>query len=207
MTYKADDISLLLPSFQPIVEKVLRLVTAAGYKPVLKDGWRSLSEAEANAKRGTGIVSSMHCYGCAADVICSDHGWDCDAHKCDFYRALGAAAVAAGAVWGGNWPNKPDRPHFQAVLVSQQNLMRCLTTAPESALARDLVVQHYLGRTSLKIALLQLLEKGELTKEGLWVLRAYQYQSGLKVTGLMNPETRKRLEAIERPLPRTPSRF
>lgn len=121
---KEDDISLLLPSFRRRVEKLLERMRARGFTPVLRDGYRTPKQAAANARRGTGIRQSMHCYGAAADIICGHHGWN---HP-EFFRALGQEAERLGLIWGGRWRSR-DFPHVQAVRVRDQNALRAL---PES---------------------------------------------------------------------------
>lgn len=126
---KEDDINLLVPSFRPLVQRVLEGVRAAGYKPLLKDTLRTDAEAARNAARGTGSKGSMHCYGVAADVICAEHHWDCHKHGCDFFEVLGTEVEKVpGLVWGGRWTRGgkgPDKPHFQCVRPgTEQNEVR-----------------------------------------------------------------------------------
>ena len=138
--YREDDIELLLPSVRPRVQAVLDDMKALGYKPVLFDTLRRLDQALANAKKGSGVSLSMHLYGCAADIICDDHGWSCAAKKCKFFIKLGAVAKQHGFVWGGDWP-KRDMPHIQAVALKNQNAMRALGMSESSLEARDELAQ------------------------------------------------------------------
>lgn len=142
LRYKEDDINLLLPSFKPRVQGVLEDMRSLGYTPVLRDTVRTEAEAAANAAKGTGSVNSMHLYGCAADIICNDHGWACAAAKCKFYVKLGYAVEAHGMYWGGRF-KKVDQPHMQGVpaIPRAQNAIRALGHEPESAAKRDAMVK------------------------------------------------------------------
>jgi hypothetical protein len=161
--FKADDISLLLPAFRERIETVTARMRARGFSPLLKDGLRTPKEALKNAANKTGIVQSMHLYGCAADIICSVHGWDCDGAKGKkdgthhgFYEALGEEYKRSGIVWGGDWngngvadAHDNDRVHGQGVpaTAAAQNAMRALGTTAKSAAARNaLVIKHFAGR-------------------------------------------------------------
>jgi hypothetical protein len=125
--YRADDVDLLLPSFRQAVRDLLQALTERGFKPIPRDTLRTAEEALRNAKKGVGIVDSIHCHGAAVDVICDEHGWDCAANGCEFYAALGEIAEAMGLVWGGRWKRR-DLPHVQAIEVRDQNALRALTS-------------------------------------------------------------------------------
>lgn len=142
--YPADDLGLLLPSFQPIAGKLLATMTELGFEPVPFDTARTPTEAAANAVKGTGSVHSIHIWGCAMDVICDKHGWQCKAKGCKFYVALGREAKALGLIWGGDWP-KGDMPHVQVIPVAWQSRMRALDPGPAGLAARDALVQKYLS--------------------------------------------------------------
>lgn len=125
--YKADDVELLLPSFVPVAKRLLQALSERGFDPVSRDTLRTTEEALRNARKGTGIVDSIHCHGAAMDVICGEHGWDCHAHGCEFYAALGEIAEDLGLTWGGRWKRR-DLPHVQAIPVRDQNALRALPT-------------------------------------------------------------------------------
>ena len=134
MSYKADDVELLLPSFRPYVERLLAALEALGYPAVPRDTLRTPKEAEANASKGVGVKDSMHCYGAAVDVICATHGWSCHEHGCRFFEVLGEEAERIGLVWGGRWTRGgkgPDLPHVQAVAVKDQSRLRACKSAAE----------------------------------------------------------------------------
>lgn len=143
MRYKADDVGLLLPSFRERVEALLGRMRELGYQPVPRDTLRTPAEAAANARRGSGIADSIHCYGAAADVICDEHGWSCAQRGCGFFEQLGVVAEALGLTWGGRWPRR-DMPHVQAVTLAEQKRLRSLKTAEE----RDAFVRQRRGWTA-----------------------------------------------------------
>lgn len=139
--FKADDVGLLLPCFQPVVRELLRRMVMLGYEPVPRDTLRTPEEALRNAEKGVGIIDSIHCHGAAVDIICGVHGWDCAKHGCDFYAILGREAHGRGLVWGGSWP-KRDLPHVQAVTVREQSELRALQSWEE----KDEFVRRRLSR-------------------------------------------------------------
>lgn len=201
MPYRQDDISLLLPTFRTSVEGVLRRVRAAGHRPCLFDTLRSVEEAARNAARGKGIAGSMHLYGAAADIICDEHGWDCAKHKCEFYRAL-AVAVAAEGLVHGKFFTRVDLPHMQGVRVAHQAEMRLLGTTPESAFARDVLVQRHLAKTTLKREVLRMIN--EKRPVDAFLVKAYQREQGLHVTGELARTTLVRLGLEDAPKKRWP---
>lgn len=146
--YKQDDISLLLPTMAAKVKEVLDKMTALGFQPVLFDGLRTPAEALKNAAKGVGIVNSMHLYGCAADVICDQHGWTCADQRCKFFTKLVETVKSMGFVSGADFHDaqgrpKVDLPHFQAVTIADQHKMAALGTAADSISARDALVQAF----------------------------------------------------------------
>lgn len=192
MPYRQDDINLLLPSFRSRVERVLKGVRAAGYKPCLFDTLRTREEAARNAKKGTGSANSMHLYGCAADVICDEHGWSCDEHKCDFYRVLVDQVVAAGLV-SGRYFSKVDMPHMQGVRVGQQGEMRTIGSGPEGAVARDVLVRIFLEETSARYEIQKALRAGATPDAGL--VKLFQRSVALKPDGVLGPKTLAKVNA------------
>lgn len=179
MPYKQDDISLLLPTFRASVEGVIRRVRSAGHNPCLFDTLRTVEEAKRNAARGKGIVRSMHLYGAAADVICNIHGWDCAKNKCEFYRVL-ADAVAAEKLVHGKYFTRVDEPHMQGIRVAHQDEMRLLGVEPESAFARDVLVQRFLARTTIRIELVKMIQAGGAVDP--FLVKAYQREQNLAVS-------------------------
>ncbi len=136
--YKADDMSLLLPSFRAKMLLVVDDMLDLGHDIVVFDTGRSKREAAKNAARGVGRPNSIHCYGGACDCICGKHGWSCRAHGCSFFEDYGRVVEKHGLVWGGNFDRDPstddrldDRPHAQGMEVKDQNRFRALRTAAE----------------------------------------------------------------------------
>jgi hypothetical protein len=146
---REDDIELLLPTFRERVRSLLARMRALDFSPILFDGLRTPEEALRNSRKKTGIVLSMHLYGCAADIICEDHLWSCQAKKCKFYTKLGQEAGKLGLHWGGSFG---DMPHVQALPFRTfvQDLMRALGTKAESSADRDALCVKHLGAVSAK---------------------------------------------------------
>jgi hypothetical protein len=125
----------LVPAFRAAVTALAERLRAAGYKPRLFETYRSPKRAQelvaAGKSRAKGGLS-MHCYGMAADIICSVHLWSCAEHGCGFYEALGAEARKLGMTWGGDWDGdgvtreqrEHDLPHVQAVPIDAQAAVR-----------------------------------------------------------------------------------
>lgn len=132
MTYKEDDIELLLEAFRPYVYRLRALLIADGFDPCVRDTVRTFAEAERNALRGTGSAKSIHCDGAAADFICQKHGWDCLKFGCRFFERVGFHAKRLGLIWGGDWTKK-DFPHVQCVPATRlaQGKLRALKTWAE----------------------------------------------------------------------------
>jgi hypothetical protein len=141
---KSDDVTQLLPAFRVAVSLLVARMRALRFDPVVFDAVRTAEEAAKNAAAGKGIVGSMHEYGCAADLVCQLHHWDCGKQtpRCSFYETLGREAKSMGMVWGGDWGRR-DLVHVQAIPVPWQDKMRALGVGPESVAARNqLVIDH-----------------------------------------------------------------
>lgn len=129
--YPSDDVDLLLPSFAIVVRRLLDAMRDKGFDPVPFDTLRTPKEAAKYAARGVGSANSMHLYGCACDIICGEHGWDCRAHKCLFYGTLGAEAERLSLTWGGRFRDRSGRPrfdgpHVQCCTKSEQDAVRAI---------------------------------------------------------------------------------
>jgi peptidoglycan L-alanyl-D-glutamate endopeptidase CwlK len=133
--YRADDITKLLPAFQERLQELLDVMVAAGYQPLLFDGFREPAEAAKNAAKGVGTKDSMHCLGIAADVIDAERGWK---HP-EFFERLGKEAERIGLTWGGRWARK-DLCHVQAIPVSLQAKARRLKPAQLDDLVRQYLI-------------------------------------------------------------------
>jgi hypothetical protein len=149
VTYKSDDIALLLPTMQTHVHELMLRMGELGFKPVLFDTLRTPGQAAKNAAKGTGSKDSMHCYGAAADIICAADGWDCHKAGCKFYDVLGEQAEELGFVWGRHFP-RVDDDHVQGIPVAWQGQMRLLGTNPETAAKRDALVAKWFATHSAK---------------------------------------------------------
>ena len=123
--YRPDDLGLLLPSFQPVANRILFEMRELGYDPCPFDTLRTPAEAAKNFARGVGSKNSMHLYGAAMDVICNRHGWGCSASGCRFFADYGLVVEALGMVWGGRWA-RHDLVHVQCVAFADQARFRAL---------------------------------------------------------------------------------
>jgi hypothetical protein len=139
VSLKEDDIELLLPSFRPYVRVLRAVMVRLGYRPCVRETYRTPAQAAANAVKGTGSAKSIHCYGAAADFVCQDHHWDCAKHGCRFFHELGIQAELLGLTWGGRWTRGgrgPDMPHVQAIAVKDQARFRALRPEQRDAFVR-----------------------------------------------------------------------
>ncbi len=120
---KPHDLDGLVPSFKGRVLLLISALERRGFEPVVVQGRRTVQQAKANTAKGTGIVQSMHRWGCAADFADRETRWD----DPKFFVALGEEALKLGLWWGGEW-RKPDRPHVQGcpATARAQNAIRLL---------------------------------------------------------------------------------
>lgn len=119
------DPKLLLPSFAAKLNILFARMRAAGWDPILNEGYRTPARAAELAKQGVGVADSMHSYGAAVDIISASRGWS----NLAFFALLGQEAEALGLTWGGRF-SKVDRPHVQAIPVAQQAAFRKLAQYP-----------------------------------------------------------------------------
>lgn len=139
--------SALVPPFRAAVTSLADRLRASKLQPRLFETYRSPKRAqelvEAGKSRARGGLS-MHCYGMAADIICAEHLWGCEAHGCGFYEALGREARALGMTWGGDWDGdgitreqrEHDLPHVQAIPIEAQAAVRRAEPGELAAMAR-----------------------------------------------------------------------
>jgi hypothetical protein len=118
----------LLPGFADKLEILFQRMRARGFKPYLWEGRRSAARAGKLAAGGTGIKLSMHILGAAADILDENKLWSASPA---FWSALGEESRRLGLTWGGNW-RRADKPHVQAVAVSQQTAFRSMSPAERS---------------------------------------------------------------------------
>jgi len=113
----------LVPTFAADLEQLFKRMRGRGFNPLLWEGYRTPARAAELAKRGVGIVGSMHEYGLAADIVDGDTPQDMWAGRPGFWQALGEEARRLGLVWGGDW-KKPDLSHVQGISVTAEAAWR-----------------------------------------------------------------------------------
>lgn len=131
------DLDRLVPTFRVRVDLLTARMVASGHDPMVFETYRSPERAAMLARRGTGVVDSMHCYGVAADLISTSMKWSA---PYAFWRDLRDHAEALGLVSGARFRARHDAPHVQCVPVLYQGVLR--------ALARDgghAVVEAYIA--------------------------------------------------------------
>src|SRR5438874_3293195 len=113
----------LEPAFRAKVQILLEKLKAAGFKPKIFYGWRSVDVQQQLFREGKSQVQfSFHnaqkpdgtpnAY--AADIIDQRWGWEDEAETNGYWTALGKAAKSLGLVWGGDWKDFPDEAHVQS---------------------------------------------------------------------------------------------
>lgn len=107
------EISELRGPVQEPLRRVLAAMEARGLEPRVFETRRSEARAHWLARKGTGIVKSTHRLGLAADVIDKNKLWGASP---EFWRALREEAEREGFVSLA----PADRPHIQAIAVSEQ---------------------------------------------------------------------------------------
>lgn len=155
MTARTNDITKLLPCFQPVVQLLLEGISKHGFSPILHETYRTPERAAFLAKdpdgngpkQAPGIVDSMHCHGAAVDIICGKHNWDCRKHKCRFFEVACEVSTELGLHCGALWRH-PDSPHHQAIPATpaMQDKLRGLKTWEE----KDVFVRAHLKGASSK---------------------------------------------------------
>jgi hypothetical protein len=119
----------LLKPFAAKLNTLFKRMRARGFKPMLWEAFRSPARAGRLADKGTGIRLSMHSLGAAVDIVDADKLWGASRA---FWDALGFEAGRLGLVWGGLW-RSPDRPHVQALTVSDQNAFRAMVPSQRAS--------------------------------------------------------------------------
>lgn len=115
-------IASLDPAFQPKVVKIIKALEQAGFQPKIFFGWRSVQVQLELVKKGNSKIKfSFHnaqkpdgtpnAY--AVDIVDKRWGWEDEAEKNGFWKALGKAAKEEGCVWGGDWTTFKDVAHVQ----------------------------------------------------------------------------------------------
>jgi hypothetical protein len=138
-----NDITLLLPAFQPKVSAILDAMRSRGRDPILFETYRNEERCWYLLRAGTSKngVMSMHRFRVAVDILDKKALWA----DPSFFRILGEETARAHLTWGGDWDSNPktkesfyDGPHVQAIPVKLQSEFR--------ALANDGERNEYLAR-------------------------------------------------------------
>lgn len=139
--YKSDDINLLLPAFRSKVQLLLSNLKELGFDPIAVDTGRTQKEADANAKKGTGISKSLHIYGAGSDIISASKGRGDPKFNAALIKEAKKLNLTSGAnkKYGGDFPKKHDVAHVQAIPIKLQNVFRSLT----SVNARNMFISKY----------------------------------------------------------------
>lgn len=114
----------LIPAFAQKVEKLFVAMRVAGHRPLLWEGYRTPERARALSNRGTGISMSMHCLGAAVDIVDEDMHWKATN---EFWIDLRVFAETMGMHVLYRNGRAFDRPHVQALAVTDQNKFRKMT--------------------------------------------------------------------------------
>ncbi len=128
------DPSKLVPSFAVKVGALMQKLRDAGFDPLFWEGYRSLERAKMLAKRGTGIVNSLHCYGGAADIVDGDNThWQAPP---GFWLTLRTEARLLGLFTLTRGGKPRDFPHVQMVRPNAraQNRFRAMSDDERRAL-------------------------------------------------------------------------
>lgn len=95
--------------FPSMVAQLIQFIYAYGYEVSFGEAYRTLEQAAANAKSGSGISNSLHTKRLAIDLNLFINGvyqTDSEAH-----RPLGEYWESLGGTWGGRF-KKPDGNHY-----------------------------------------------------------------------------------------------
>ena len=120
---------------------ILSNLIEKGFDPVLIDSVRTQKEADANAKKGTGIAKSLHLYGAAGDIISGSKGRKDNKFNAALILESKRLGLTSGAnkKYGGDFPTKHDVAHVQAIPIKLQSAFRSLVTVA----ARDAFIANY----------------------------------------------------------------
>jgi hypothetical protein len=124
---------LLLPFRVRAVELLARM-RADGFDPLVWETWRSVERAAELERKKRGKRLSMHCIGCALDIVERSKRWDAPPA---FWRALDrhARELGLGRVrhLDANGNLVPDLPHVQALPGRWDATLRALETPEKRA--------------------------------------------------------------------------
>ena len=105
-----EDYNTLYPEMQEKVFKIVQMMEAQGFKPLIRNGIRSKAQSAANAAAGSGASNSLHNYGLAADIVDAGSPNNNNGASKGFFQALQNAANKVGLRSGMGF-SKLDRPH------------------------------------------------------------------------------------------------
>jgi peptidoglycan LD-endopeptidase CwlK len=118
-----NSLACLAPKFRAKLALVLAEMQSEGYVPMVYETCRTNSrqrflygfgrdydDGRGQVTRSINNEHTWHGFGLAADVICSEDGWDAPQ---DFWNSLDRACTKYGLSWGGDWPTMRDLPHVQ----------------------------------------------------------------------------------------------
>lgn len=95
--------------FTRLVGVLIGWIYANGYEATFGEAWRTPEQAALNAKKGSGIVNSLHTRRLAVDLLLFKDGVYLT--KTEDYEPVGKAWEDLGGSWGGRF-TKPDGDHF-----------------------------------------------------------------------------------------------
>ncbi len=123
----------LLKPFADKVEIIFQRLREQGHEPLCWETYRSPDRALRLAKKGTGIIDSMHCYGAAVDIVDADGSpWNDEGEG--LWKAIETEALALGLfVLYTRDGKRKDFPHVQAVAVADQYKFRLMSEADRIA--------------------------------------------------------------------------
>lgn len=118
----ARDLNLLHPEAKKKAEQLIEICRNRGIEIIITQTLRTKAEqdglyAQGRSKSGNIVTNcrypqSLHCWGVAFDFAVMIGGKVNWTHL-DSYNAVGSLGKSLGLVWGGDWKNFVDRPHFE----------------------------------------------------------------------------------------------
>ena len=101
-------------TFTENVCKLLEFIVRKGYHATLGECYRTHDQAVLYARKGLGIVNSLHCERLAIDLNIFDANEKL-LTTVEEYRPFGEywESLHARNVWGGRWTHRPDADHFE----------------------------------------------------------------------------------------------
>lgn len=119
MSQVCDDIKKLHKSLIPLCEEFLTICKERNLNVKLYETLRTDERQQELFKKGVTKIKTrgMHGYGLAFDVVFDDKSPWGEHHS---WSSLGQVGKDLGLIWGGDWKNFNDRPHFQIVTLAEQ---------------------------------------------------------------------------------------